>query len=79
MAHTSSTSGFVADLGVRTIAAGGDILTVRGNLNVRRTPPPATGPAPGMTRPAPGMTRPAPGMTRPAPGMTRPAPGMTRP
>jgi hypothetical protein len=79
LAHTSSTSGFVADLGVRTIAAGGDILTVRGNLNVRRTPPPATGPAPGMTRPAPGMTRPAPGMTRPAPGMTRPAPGMTRP
>ncbi len=36
LAHTSASSGFVADLGVRTVAAGGDILTVRGSLDIHR-------------------------------------------
>lgn len=36
LAHSSASSGFVADLGVRSIAAGADILTVRGTLGVRR-------------------------------------------
>lgn len=68
LAHSSGASGFVADLGVRSLAAGGDILTVRGSLDVRRAAPDMR---PSTQRVDPAGLR-APTELRAPTGMTRP-------